>query len=92
MECINALLFRLLISYTVQNAESHRRLLWMFLSVISVLGTIGIRHATLNETLTRNQLDYEVARQAAEAALRDAERDLMMVVTTRLPSASCPPK
>ncbi|CAM8652751.1 PilX/PilW C-terminal domain containing protein [Comamonadaceae bacterium] len=65
-------------------------LVLMFLLVITVLGTIGIRRATLNETLTRNQLDYEVARQAAEAALRDAERDLMMVVTTRQPNALCP--
>lgn len=62
----------------------------MFLLVITILGTLGIRHATVGETLTRNQLDYEVARQAAEAALRDAERDLMLTVSTRLPTAICP--
>jgi type IV pilus assembly protein PilX len=62
----------------------------MFLIVITILGTLGIRHATVGETLTRNQLDYEVARQAAEAALRDAERDLMLTVSTRLPTAICP--
>lgn len=48
----------------------------MFLLVITILGTLGIRRATTGETLSRNQLDYEVARQAAEAALRDGERDL----------------
>ncbi len=62
----------------------------MFLLVITILGTLGIRHATVGEKLTRNQLDYEVARQAAEAALRDAERDLMLTVSTRLPTALCP--
>ena len=62
----------------------------MFLLVITILGTLGIRHATVGEKLTRNQLDYEVARQAAEAALRDGERDLMLTLSTRLPNALCP--
>jgi type IV pilus assembly protein PilX len=62
----------------------------MFLLIITVLGTLGIRRATTGETLTRNQLDYEVARQATEAALRDAERDLMLTVSTRLTNALCP--
>ena len=50
----------------------------MFLVIITVVGTVGIRRATVTEALSRNQLDYEVARQAAEAALRDAERDLAL--------------
>jgi type IV pilus assembly protein PilX len=61
----------------------------MFLLVISVLGTLGIRNSTLGETLTRNQLDYEVARQSAEAALRDGERDLMLSNTAPIPTALC---
>ena len=65
-------------------------LVLMFLLVITVMGTLGIRRATTGETLSRNQLDYEVARQATEAALRDAERDLMLTVSTRLPNAICP--
>lgn len=60
----------------------------MFLLVITILGTIGMRRATTGETLSRNQLDYEVARQATEAALRDAERDLKLAGPLR-PNALC---
>lgn len=62
----------------------------MFLLVITIIGTLGIRRSTTGEILSRNQLDYEVARQATEAALRDAERDLMLTTSTRLPTALCP--
>ena len=51
----------------------------LFLLIITIAASFGIRRATLSEGLTRNQLDYEVSRQAAEAALRDAERDLRLV-------------
>lgn len=51
----------------------------MFLLIITIAAAFGVRRATLNEGITRNQLDYEVARQAAEAALRDAERDLFVI-------------
>lgn len=61
----------------------------MFLLVITLLGTLGIKRATVNERLTRNQLDYEVARQAAETALRDAERDLLIPNGTIRPGAAC---
>jgi type IV pilus assembly protein PilX len=54
----------------------------LFLLVITVAASFGIRRATLNEGITRNQLDYEIARQAAEAALRDAERDLRLNLAT----------
>ena len=50
-------------------------LVLLFLLIITIAATFGIRRATLNEGITRNQLDYEVSRQAAEAALRDGERD-----------------
>lgn len=48
----------------------------MFLLVTSLLASVGIRRATLGEAISRNQIELETARQAAEAALRDAERDL----------------
>lgn len=53
-------------------------LVLIFLVVISLLVTVGIRRSTVNEALSRNQMDYEVVRQAAEAALRDGERDLFI--------------
>lgn len=56
----------------------------LFLLIITIAASFGIRRATLSEGLTRNQLDYEVSRQAAEAALRDAERDLRLVFASGL--------
>lgn len=61
----------------------------MFLVIITVVGTVGIRRATVSEALTRNQMDYEVARQAAEAALRDAERDLRLTSGALVAGARC---
>ena len=61
----------------------------IFLVVISLLATVGVRRATVNETLTRNQLDFDVARQAAELALRDGERDIYISVGTRQTNALC---
>jgi len=59
----------------------------MFMLVITVAAGFGIRRAILGEGVTRNQLDYEVARNAAEAALRDGERDLFML--SKASSATC---
>lgn len=50
----------------------------MFLLVITGLALFSARYATMGESMARNQLDAERARQAAESALRDAERDLML--------------
>lgn len=62
----------------------------MFLVIVTAVGTVGIRRATVTEALSRNQLDYEVARQAAEAALRDAERDLLLPLNGVVqPGARC---
>ena len=61
----------------------------MFLLIITIAAAYGIRRATLGEGITRNQLDYEVARQAAEAALRDAERDLFLNVASKPDDAAC---
>lgn len=48
----------------------------IFITIISAVGAFAVRRAVFGEGLARNMLDVEVARQAAEAALRDAERDL----------------
>lgn len=61
----------------------------IFLVVVSLLATVGVRRATVNETLTRNQLDFDVARQAAEAALRDGERDVFLANGAAQPNALC---
>jgi len=50
----------------------------IFLVIILIVAAVGVRRATLTEGITRNQLDYEIARQSAEAALRDAQRDVML--------------
>lgn len=62
----------------------------IFLTVISLLATVGIRRSTVSEALSRNQMDHEVARQAAEAALRDGERDLFISSAALQNGAFCP--
>ena len=61
----------------------------MFLLVTSLLASVGIRRATLGEAMSRNQIELETARQAAEAALRDAERDLRLGTGTLQTNALC---
>jgi type IV pilus assembly protein PilX len=61
----------------------------MFLLIITISAVYSIRRSTLSEGITRNQLDYEVARQSAEAALRDAERDLFASYTVKPTAALC---
>lgn len=48
----------------------------IFMLILSGLAAFGVRNVTLLEKQTHNELEYQVARQAAEAALRDAELDL----------------
>ncbi len=48
----------------------------IFLLILSMLGLSGIRSAQLQERMAGNQRDRNLALQAAEAALRDAERFL----------------
>ncbi|MBW8828018.1 MAG: hypothetical protein JF606_01040 [Burkholderiales bacterium] len=61
----------------------------LFLLIITIAASFTIRRSTLSEGLTRNQLDFEVARQAAEAALRDAERDLQLKTSGLVANAAC---
>jgi type IV pilus assembly protein PilX len=60
----------------------------LFLVAITSIAVLSARKATLEEGLGRNQLDMEAARQAAESALRDAERDLSGVIINAA-NASC---
>jgi type IV pilus assembly protein PilX len=48
----------------------------IFMLILSGLAAFGVRNVTLLEKQAHNELEYQVARQAAEAALRDAELDL----------------
>lgn len=50
----------------------------VFTLALTGIAIVSARLALLGEGLARNQLDLQVARQAAEAALRDAEKDLMI--------------
>lgn len=49
----------------------------MFLVVLTLLGVSIMNTNTLGERMTGYSIDRQVALQAAEAALRDAERDLL---------------
>lgn len=65
---------------TTANAERGVAMLVVLVFTLALTGiAIGsARLALLGESVARNQLDVQVARQAAEAALRDAEKDLMI--------------
>ena len=61
----------------------------MFLLIITGLALFSARYATMSESMARNQLDAERARQAAESALRDAERDLLLAEGVKPDAAPC---
>jgi type IV pilus assembly protein PilX len=48
----------------------------IFLTVLSLLGITMIQGSTLGARIARNEADRNLAFQAAEAALRDAENDI----------------
>ncbi|MDE2431682.1 MAG: pilus assembly protein PilX [Burkholderiales bacterium] len=50
----------------------------VFLLALTAISLYGARQAVFGERMARNVLDAQVAHQAAEAALRDAEADLAM--------------
>jgi len=50
----------------------------IFTLALTGIAIVSARLALQGEAMARNQLDNQVARQAAEAALRDAERDLLL--------------
>ena len=61
----------------------------MFLVAITGISLWAARYSMMSEGMARNEMDREAARQAAESALRDAERDIMNITATLLPNASC---
>ena len=48
----------------------------IFMLALTAIAVFASRNATMGERQSRNETEYQIARQAAEAALRDAERDL----------------
>ncbi len=48
----------------------------LFLAILGILGATTMTNTTLEERMAGNARDRDIALQAAEAALRDAERDL----------------
>lgn len=61
----------------------------LFMTVLGLGGLYSARSALMGERLARSQLDMQVARQAAEAALRDGERDLMLSSGAQQTGATC---
>lgn len=61
----------------------------LFLILITGIGVWGVKQSIFSENVARNQLDHEAAREAAEAALRDAERDLMNPNIALASNGSC---
>lgn len=62
----------------------------MFLIVLTVLGLVAVRSSTVQERMAGNDRDRAIAFEAAEAALRDAERDVRANLTAADPyDAAC---
>jgi type IV pilus assembly protein PilX len=54
----------------------------MFLIVLTMLGLVAVRSSTVQERMAGNDRDRAIAFEAAEAALRDAERDIQSNITS----------
>lgn len=61
----------------------------IFIVALTSLAIYSARDVSLGERLARNQLDSQVAREAAEAALRDAEFDLLLATGSMRAGAFC---
>lgn len=61
----------------------------VFVVILSLGAALSMRRAVLGEGVSSGQLDYEIARQAAEAALRDAEIDVFSIRDQRPSGAFC---
>jgi type IV pilus assembly protein PilX len=61
----------------------------IFILILSAIAAFSARRAFLGEGIARSQLDVEIATQAAEAALRDAEIDLRIKDPGLRTGASC---
>lgn len=78
-------------SYFAMNQQSGMTLIvvMLFLILITGISVWGVKQSIFSENVARNQLDREVAKEAAETALRDAERDLMNPSISLALNASC---
>lgn len=61
----------------------------LFLVAITGIALVAARRALIDEGTGRNQLDMQTAREAAESALRDAERDLYGATAVNATNISC---
>lgn len=61
----------------------------LFLIALTGLAVWSARQSLMGEGMARNQIDRAAAKQAAEAALRDAERDLTTLSSALRTNASC---
>lgn len=59
----------------------------IFIVILSGVAALTVRRVVFGESVARNSLDLEIARQSAEAALRDAERDILLA--RGVPGATC---
>ena len=57
----------------------------LFLVMLSILGTTAIQTSSLEEKMTGNERDRQIAFEAAEAALRDAEREIFTSLSPSSP-------
>ena len=77
-----------------QQKINHQRGVALVVVMLLLVAITGItlwmvKQSTLSEGLARNQQDQEAARQAAESALRDAERDILNAEAALRTNASC---
>lgn len=61
----------------------------IFILALTAIALFSARNVSMGERLARNQLDAQVAKEAAEAALRDAEFDLLLASGALRPGARC---
>jgi type IV pilus assembly protein PilX len=57
----------------------------LFLVMLSILGTTAIQTSSLEEKMTGNERDRQIAFEAAEAALRDAEQEILLSLSPTSP-------
>lgn len=67
-------------------------LVMVFLVILSILGVAVIQSSSLSARIAGNEADRTLAFQAAEAALRDAEKDIRGVCTSNCRSTPIAPE
>jgi type IV pilus assembly protein PilX len=64
-------------------------IIMLFLVIMTITGVYSAKLSIFGEASSRNALDQQAARQAAEAALRDAEKDILLPGGFRPAGALC---